>query len=228
MGMTNIILAGIFMVLAVLLSAMLFIFRVPKESLFRYWVETAFSAVLIAVLIKFFVIQAFIIPSSSMEDTLMIGDRIIAAKFIYGISLPGKDTKILQFQHPKRGEVVLFKYPEDPKLTFVKRCMGVPGDVILVRDKALYINGNLAVEPYIFHKDKRILGAKQSMRDFYGPVSVPQGNYFMMGDNRDMSDDSRFWGFVPEKYLQGKAWLVYWPPKRWKVVRHYEIKSSKR
>ena len=147
----------------------------------------------------------------------------MAARFTYGISFPGKNTKILKFQSPRRGEVVLFKYPEDPKLTFVKRCMGLPGDIIMIRNKILYINGNKMAEPYVFHKDKRMLDDSQSMRDFYGPITVPNGNYFMMGDNRDLSDDSRFWGFVPEKYLQGKAWLVYWPPKRWKIVRHYDI-----
>ncbi len=226
MDISDIIFWGFFVIFTAAQAAIMFIFRLPKNNNLRYWVESVFFAILIAVFLRLFVIQAFKIPSSSMEDTLLIGDRIMAARFTYGTSLFGTDTKILKFASPKRGDVIIFKYPEDPKLMFIKRCMGLPGDIIMVRDKKLFINGNKIDEPYVFYKDKKVFGIKESMRDFYGPVKVAQGTYFMMGDNRDFSDDSRFWGFVPEKNLRGKAWMVYWPPKRWRMVKHYNIITS--
>lgn len=220
MDLTNIIFWALFTVFTAAQIAIVFIFRLPKENSVRNMVQPAFYAILIAVFLKLFVVQAYKIPSSSMEDTLFTGDQIIAARFTYGISLPGKGAKILKFAAPKRGDIVVFKYPEDPKLMFIKRCVGLPGDIIMVRDKKLYINGKKIDEPYVSNKDKRILGFKESIRDFYGPVTVAPGSYFMMGDNRDFSTDSRFWGFVPGENLRGKAWIVYWPPKRWRVVQH--------
>lgn len=222
MELTDIIFWGLFWSLAAVQTVIIVIFRLPKDNNIRNWVEPAFIAVLIAAFLRLFVVQAFIIPSSSMEGTLLIGDQIMAEKMS---SLPGKGKKFLKFASPKRGEVILFKYPEDPKLMFIKRCVGLPGDIVMVRGKQLYINGKKMEEPYISHIDKRVYGFKESNRDNYGPVTVAPGNYFMMGDNRDASEDSRFWGFVPEENLRGKAWIVYWPPKRWKVVRHYNIKS---
>jgi signal peptidase I len=224
--LTDIVFWGFFSVLTVAQAGIVLIFRLPKDSNFRRWVEPAFFAMLIAVFLKLFVVQAFTIPSSSMEDTLKIGDRIMAARFTYGMRIPGTGIRLLKFAAPKRGDVIIFKYPEDPRLMFIKRCMGLPGDSIMLIDKALYINGKKTEETFVFYKDKKILGRKESVRDNYGPVIVPQGNYFMMGDNRDFSADSRFWGFVPADNLRGMAWIVYWPPKRWKTVKHGEILTT--
>ncbi|HDQ26438.1 MAG TPA: signal peptidase I, partial [bacterium] len=178
-------------------------------------------AILIAIVIRTFFIQAFRIPTSSMEDTLLIGDQLIANKFIYGSSVPFKKEKILKFAHPKRGDVVIFRYPEDPKFMFIKRCVAIPGDTVEVRDKKLYINEKAPVEKnFIYHKDIRTFPAAYAPRDNFGPFTVPEGHLFVMGDNRDFSADSRFWGFLPYDYLRGKAWVVYWPPNRWRGIKH--------
>ncbi len=201
-----------------------FVFKLSKKNVVRDWVEPAFEAIIIAIIIRTFLIQAFKIPSSSMEDTLLINDHIIANKFIYGTNVPFKKEKILKFSEPKRGDVIIFRYPLDPKMMFIKRCIGLPGDVIEIKDKVVYINNQKLDEKYVFHKDFRTFPAQYAPRDNYGPVKVPEGHYFAMGDNRDYSSDSRFWGFLPEENLRGKAWIVYWPPGRWRFIKHEKIK----
>ncbi len=201
-----------------------FVFKLPKENKVRDWVEPAFEAIIIAIVIRTFFIQAFRIPTSSMEDTLLISDQIIANKFIYGTTVPWiKKDKILKFAKPKRGEVFIFRYPQDPKFMFIKRCMGLPGDKLEMKDKVLYINGKKIDEPYVFRKDVRVFPASYTSRDNWGPITVPENCYWAMGDNRDYSSDSRFWGFLDFSYLRGKAWIVYWPPSRWRVIKHYNI-----
>lgn len=199
------------------------VYKLPKENKIRDWVEPAFEAIIIAIVIRTLFIQAFRIPTSSMEDTLLISDQIIANKFIYGTTVPWSKEKMLKFTKPKRGDVFIFRYPNDPKMMFIKRCMGLPGDTLEMRDKVLYINGQEIKEPYTYHKDMRIFPAQYAPRDNWGPIKVPEKCFWAMGDNRDMSSDSRFWGFLPESYLRGKAWVVYWPPSRWRVIKHEKI-----
>lgn len=200
-----------------------YVFKLPKENKIRDWVEPAFEAIIIAIIIRTLIIQAFKIPTSSMEDTLLINDHIIANKFIYGTTIPFKKDKILRFTKPKRGDVVIFRYPVDPKMMFIKRCIGLPGDTIEIKDKVVYLNSRKLDEKYVFHKDLRTFPAQYAPRDNYGPIKVPEGYFFVMGDNRDFSSDSRFWGLLPDEYLRGKAWIVYWPPNRWRFIKHIKI-----
>jgi signal peptidase I len=204
-----------------------------KHSFIRENLEVLVVAIAVAMAFRAYFFQPFKIPTSSMEDTLLINDHIIANKFIYGTTVfypekkDGKFSiktgKILRFTKPKRGDVVIFRYPVDPKMMFIKRCIGLPGDTIEIKDKILYVNGKKLDEKYVFHKDLRTFPAIYAPRDNYGPVKVPEGHYFVMGDNRDFSSDSRFWGFLPDEYLRGKAWIVYWPPNRWRFIKHIKI-----
>ncbi len=223
---TELIFWGLFVLLTIGELLVVLVFKLDKKHVVRDWVEPAFEAIIIAIIIRTFVIQAFRIPTSSMEDTLLIGDHIIANKYAYGITLPFKKEKVLKFSTPKRGDVFIFRYPEDPKFMFIKRCMGLPGDTIEVKDKKLYVNGVVPKEKYIYHKDMRMFPAEYAPRDNFGPVTVPEGHFFAMGDNRDMSSDSRFWGFLPYDYLRGKAWIVYWPPNRWRAVKHEKVELN--
>jgi signal peptidase I len=220
---TDFIFWALFVLLTIGEILVVYIYKLPKENVIRDWVEPAFEAIIIAIVIRTLVIQAFRIPTSSMEDNLMIGDHIIANKFVYGTYLPWKDDSVMRLRDPKRGDVIIFRYPVDPKYMFIKRCMGLPGDVLEMKDKVLYINGKKMDEKYTFHKDMRIFPANMQPRDNWGPITVPPDNYFAMGDNRDLSADSRYWGFLKRKYLRGKAWLVYWPPTHWKIIKHEKI-----
>lgn len=168
-----------------------------KRSLFGEMFESVAIAVLLAVVIRLFVLEPFYIPSGSMEPTLQERDRIIVSKMNY------------YFQEPKRGDIVVFKYPKDPKRNFVKRLIAKGGETVAIKDSRLYINGQQVPEDY--------LPPGLRIADF-GPVAVPEGSYFMMGDNRNNSDDSRVWGFLPEKLIVGKAILIYWPPERIKTA----------
>ena len=185
-----------------------------KESLgwIRETIETVVVALVIAFLIRTFVIQTFYIPSGSMEPTLLVGDRIIAYKLFYGLN------------NVKRGDVIVFKFPLNPKKDYIKRVIGLPGDKIKIRDKVVYINDKRLIEPYVVHRDKWNIGFP---RDDYGPIVVPPGSLFVLGDNRDSSEDSRYWGFVPEKNIVGRAFLIYWPPWRVRVIKSPPLKLLK-
>ena len=184
---------------------------VPREkSKFREYLESILWALFLALIIRSCVVQAFKIPSGSMEDTLAIGDRLFVNRFIYGLKIPFTDTRILKLRDPQRGDVVVFEYPRDRSKDFIKRVIGVPGDEIQVRDKQVYVNGVLYRNPHEVHKETSVLPATMSPRDNFGPVRVPAGSYFMMGDNRDRSYDSRFWGFVRDSDLVGKAFIKFW------------------
>jgi signal peptidase I len=220
---TEFIFWSLFVALTIGEILVVYVFKLPKEDKVRDWVEPAFEAIIIAIVIRTLFIQAFRIPTSSMEDTLLISDQIIANKFIYGTTVPWSKDKILKFTRPKRGEVFIFRYPNDPKMMFIKRCMGLPGDRIEMKDKIFYINGKKIDEPFTFHKDMRIFPASYAPRDNWGPITVPENCFWAMGDNRDYSSDSRFWGFLPFSYLRGKAWVVYWPPNRWRIIKHLKI-----
>jgi signal peptidase I len=181
-----------------------------KKSQLREYIEAITWALALAFIIRAGVVQAFKIPSGSMENTLLVGDYLLANKFIYGIKLPFTDQRILKIRDPERGDVMVFEYPVNRSQDFIKRVIGVPGDVISERDKVVYVNGVPYRNPHEIHKDERILSGDASPRDNFGPIKVPANSYFMMGDNRDNSYDSRFWGFVNNNEIKGKAFVKYW------------------
>jgi len=184
--------------------------RERKKSLLREYLEAAAIAILLALFIRAFVVQAFKIPSGSMIPTLLIGDHILVNKFIYGIKNPFTDNTLVPISNPKRKDVIVFEYPVNPSQDFIKRVIGVGGDRIRIIDKQVYVNGKpLKVANTIF-LDKRIIPGRMQPRDNFGPVVVPKDSLFVMGDNRDNSDDSRYWGFVNLKEVKGKAFMIYW------------------
>lgn len=181
-----------------------------KKHIIREYAESIIVAVILALIIRTFLVQAFKIPSGSMEDTLAIGDHILVNKFIYGSKIPFTDKRILKIRDPRRGDVIVFEYPEDPSKDFIKRVIGTPGDVIEEKDKKVYINGQPYVNPHEVHKENDLIPREQNPRDNFGPVKVPEDSYFVMGDNRDRSYDSRFWGFVKNSKIKGLAFIKYW------------------
>ncbi|MEJ2156999.1 MAG: signal peptidase I [Desulfobacteraceae bacterium] len=188
----------------------------PAKGKIRENVEALVIAIILALFIRAFVIQAFKIPSGSMENTLLVGDYILVNKFIYGVKVPFTDFTIVPIKDPKRGEVIVFKYPGDPSKDYIKRVVAVGGDKLEIRDKKVYVNGELQKSDFAKFIDPRILsgpariGGIDSRRDNFGPITVPEGKLFMMGDNRDSSNDSRFWGFVDKSAVRGRAILIYW------------------
>lgn len=180
------------------------------KSKFWEYAEAIVTALILALLIRAFVLQAFKIPSGSMKPTLLVGDHILVNKILYGLRIPFSDDRVLTIREPERGEIIVFKWPKDPSRDFIKRIIGLPGDVVEVRDKVVYINGKPLEEPYVQHTDDHTRGARYGPRDNFGPVKVPPGKYFVMGDNRDQSEDSRFWGFVDFELIKGKAMIIYW------------------
>lgn len=216
------------------------------------WSDTGISAVLLAFVIMAFILQAFKIPSGSMQPTLLIGDHLFVNKFIYGTQIPFTLKKVWNLKKIKRFDVVVFLCPphalsddereKNVKKDFIKRAIGLPGDILEVKDKVIYINGEKINDPYgnvtsmeIFPKHQFwktqqeyqehwergefVYLPVEAVRDNFGPIQVPPQHYFVVGDNRDGSFDSRFWGPLPEKYLKGKAWIVYWPPSRFGSIR---------
>lgn len=188
----------------------------PEKSLLREYLEALLIAVIFATFARTWVVQAFKIPSGSMEKNLLIGDHILVNKFIYGPTVSPLEEKLLPIRKPKRGDVVVFKYPEDPTRDFIKRCMGLPGDTMKMIGKDLYINGQFVHDaPFTWYADaetypRDLFFHPKRVRDNFGPKTVGPASYFCMGDNRDNSNDSRFWGTVPESYLKGRAFVVYW------------------
>lgn len=181
-----------------------------KKSVYREYFESIIFALIIALIVRTFVVQAFKIPSGSMENTLAIGDYILVNKFIYGIEIPFSGRHLFPLRNPRRGDIAVFEYPEDPSRDFVKRVIGLPGDRIQVIDKKVFVNGKPYVNPHEIHKDNAIIPAGVNPRDNTGVITVPAGSYFMMGDNRDQSYDSRFWGFVKIGRIKGLAFVKYW------------------
>lgn len=184
--------------------------KIKKKSTFREYAEAIIIALVLAFLIRTFVVQAFKIPSGSMEPTLEIGDHILVNKFIYGIKIPFTSLRLFPLEKPKRGDVVVFIYPLDPSKDFIKRVVAVEGDTVQIINKKLIINGAEVPDPHAVYKDDTIFPAEVQKRDNFGPVTVPKGCLFVLGDNRDRSLDSRFWGFVPIEDLRGKAFIIYW------------------
>jgi signal peptidase I len=181
-----------------------------SKSVWREYVEAIIIAVILALFIRTFVVQAFKIPSGSMVPTLTIGDHILVTKFLYDIKVPFWDKILIKFSPPQRGDIIVFKFPEDESKDFIKRVIGLPGDTIEIRSKRVWINGELLAESYTQHVDPGIIAHQIQPRDNLGPLAVPADSYFVMGDNRDQSLDSRFWGFVKLEKIKGKAFLIYW------------------
>jgi signal peptidase I len=185
-------------------------FPLKKKSIFREYVEAIVIALLLALFIRGFVVQAFKIPSGSMIPTLLVGDHILVSKFIYGLRNPFTGAVLIPVKEPERLDVVVFKYPRNPSQDFIKRVVGIPGDIVEVKQKKVYVNGSLLLNDPGVNSDERVLPRDFSQRDNFGPITVPPHSLFVMGDNRDNSHDSRFWGFVDLKALKGKAFIMYW------------------
>ncbi len=189
------------------------------KSVLREYLEAIIFALIIALLIRSFVVQAFKIPSGSMKNTLLIGDHILVSKFTYGIHIPNEIplTNIKLFpdirlfpKDPNRGDIIVFKFPKDETRDFIKRVVGTPGDKIQLIRQKLYVNDELVKEPYTIHLDPAEGPNPIAPRDDFGPIIVPPGHLFMMGDNRENSQDSRFWGFLDIDKVKGRAFVIYW------------------
>ena len=174
------------------------------------YIEVIIIAILIAVVIRAFVVQAYKIPSQSMVPTLLVGDHLLVCKFLYGVKIPVLRRTIIPVGQPKRGDIVVFQYPMDRSKDYIKRVIGMEGDKIEIKNKHLFINDRLYPDDHAVHSDPNFYPAVVQPRDNYGPVVVPEGALFVMGDNRDASYDSRYWGFVEQKDLEGKALVIYW------------------
>jgi signal peptidase I len=184
-----------------------------RKSTAREYFESICVAVILALFVRTFVVQAFKIPTGSMENNLLIGDHLLVNKFVFAPTLTGAEDALLPIDPIRRGDIIVFKYPEEPERDFIKRVIGLPGETLEVRNKKVYIDGTPLEEPYvhfIFPPDENGSGDfTDPSRPDYGPVTVPADSYFMMGDNRDNSQDSRYWGFMPRSYVKGKALFVY-------------------
>jgi signal peptidase I len=193
--------------------------RRPK-SLIREYGEAIVIAILLALVIRTLVVQAFTIPSGSMMDTLLVGDYILVNKFLFGPEIPVADWRLPGLRAPRRGDIIVFKYPQDEKRDFIKRIVGTPGDVIQVRGEQVYVNSQALVEPFVKHTNPSPVHGQAYCGYAYGcePTRVPPDSYFVMGDNRDNSQDSRYWGFVKRDKIKGKAFLIYWS---WDSDRHW-------
>lgn len=178
-----------------------------SKSIAREYIEVLAIAALLALFVRIFVVQAFKIPSGSMEPTLLVGDHILVNKFIYGIRAPIVNNMMIPIRSPKQFDVIVFQYPWNPSVDYIKRIIGLPLQKVQIIDKKIYVNDALLKDPFGYYSDPRIVPGP---RDNYGPVVVPANHYFVMGDNRDNSSDSRFWGFVPSPNLVGEAFVVYW------------------
>lgn len=183
---------------------------VQEKSVVRQYAEAFLIAIVLALLIRTFVVQAFKIPSGSMLPTLQIGDHILVNKFLYGAEIPFLGWRIPSLRNPQRGDIIVFKFPQDEGRDFIKRVIALPGEKVEIRGKRVLINGEPLEEPYSVHLDRAIQETPHSPRDYFSPVEVPQGQLFVMGDNRDYSMDSRFWGYLDMKKIKGKAFLIYW------------------
>jgi signal peptidase I len=187
-----------------------------KKSTVREYFESVIIAVILALFIRTFVVQAFKIPTGSMENNLLIGDHLLVNKFVVGPTASAVERALLPVRPIKRGDVIVFKYPEEPSRDFIKRVIGLPGETLELRDKKVSVNGQPLDEPYVHFLEPPGTSSEfrevtsTDVRERYGPVTVPPNQYFVMGDNRDNSQDSRYWGFLPRDYIKGKAVVIYW------------------
>ena len=186
------------------------------RSFFKEWVEPFLIAAVVALFIRQFAAEAFKIPSGSMIPTLEIGDHLLVNKFMYAPTASSVERALLPIGRIRRGDVLVFKYPVEPDRDYIKRVIGLPGETLQLKEKKIYIDGKPLDEPYVHFLEEPRGNSDLSevtssdVRENYGPVTVPPNQYFMMGDNRDNSADSRYWGFMPRDYVKGKALLIYW------------------
>ena len=192
--------------------------QIKKKSLTREYIEAILIALLLALLIRTFIVQAFKIPSGSMEKTLLIGDHILVSKFSYGTHIPNEipfintklfDDIVLFSSVPERGDIIVFKFPKDETRDFIKRVIALPGDLLEVRRQKVFINN----KPYEDARARHTESPSDSPlvpRDDFGPILIPEGHVFVMGDNRENSQDSRYWGYLNVKKIRGKALIIYW------------------
>jgi signal peptidase I len=184
-----------------------------KKSTVREYFESIVIAVILALFVRTWAVQAFKIPTGSMENNLLIGDHLLVNKFVFGPTRPQVEKKFLPVREPRRGDIVVFKYPDEPERDFIKRVIGLPGDTLELRNKKVYVNGQPLDEPYVHFLEPASTSQEVTsfdVRERYGPVRVPGDQYFVMGDNRDNSQDSRYWGFLPRSYIKGRALMIYW------------------
>lgn len=224
-----------------------------EKSKLKSGVEALIWTLVVVMLIRYFIVQAYNVPSGSMENTIFPGDFLLAVKFVYGLEIPYTHVKFFDFYRPPRQTIIVFSYPVNPRKDFVKRCIGLPGDTIEIRDKVVYLNGKPLDEPYAVHGDPRTFPhyfvirdsisqaefqrawenrrfINEPVRDNFGPIIVPPNSVFALGDNRDYSLDSRFWGPVPMNYIKGRPLIIYfswdkngpfweiWKRIRWKRI----------
>ena len=187
-----------------------------RKSTVREYFESIAIAVILALFIRTFVVQAFKIPTGSMENNLLIGDHLLVNKFAFGPTASSLERALLPVKTVKRRDVIVFKFPEDPERDFIKRVIGLPGETVELKEKKIYIDGKPLDEPYVHFLEPPRSGAEfgevtsADLRERYGPVTVPTDQYFVMGDNRDNSQDSRYWGFLPRENIKGKSLVIYW------------------
>jgi len=184
-----------------------------KKSVVREYFESIVIAVILALFVRTWAVQAFKIPTGSMENNLLIGDHLLVNKFVFGPAASRVERTLLPMRDIRRGDIVVFKYPDEPERDFIKRVIGLPGETVELRNKKVYINGKPIDEPYVHFLEPAQSGQEVisfDLRERYGPVTVPDNQYFVMGDNRDNSQDSRYWGFLPRGYIKGKALMIYW------------------
>jgi signal peptidase I len=187
-----------------------------RKSTVREYFESIVIAVVLALFIRTFVVQAFKIPTGSMENNLLIGDHLLVNKFVYAPGEPSLGRMFLPVGTIKRGDIIVFKYPEEPERDFIKRVIGLPGETVELKEKKVYINGQPIDEPYVHFllppssQSEFSEHTTSDVREKYGPVTVPERHFFVMGDNRDNSQDSRYWGFLPRDYVKGRALVIYW------------------
>ncbi|MGE0359612.1 MAG: signal peptidase I [Vicinamibacterales bacterium] len=184
-----------------------------QKSTVREYFESIAVAVILALFIRTFVVQAFKIPTGSMEPNLLVGDHLLVNKFVFAPAASGVERALLPMRGVERGDVVVFKYPEDPERDFIKRIVGLPGETIEVKGTQVLVNGTAIAQPFahfLLPHDPNTPASEGDPRERFGPVTVPAGHYFAMGDNRDNSQDSRYWGFLPGHYIKGRALMIYW------------------
>ena len=184
------------------------------KSTAREYFESILVAVILALFVRTFVFQAFKIPTGSMKPNLLVGDHLLVNKFIFAPAATPLERTLLPMRAIRRGDVIVFKFPEEPERDFIKRVIGLPGETLELKNQTISINGTPLAEPYAHYLFPAAAegeeGLLHDLRRRYGPVTVPAGHYFMMGDNRDDSQDSRYWGFLPQSYIKGRALFIYW------------------
>ena len=180
-----------------------------KKKIIREYIEPIVIAILIALFIRTFIVQAFKIPSSSMEPTLQVGDHLLVNKFIYGTKIPFIDGKYFQFRQPQRGDIIVFIYPKDRSKDFIKRVIGIDGEKVEIVQNKIYVNDKLIDDPWGYYDERSHSAKYLQPMDRFGPVFVPKRSLFVLGDNRDNSQDSRFWGYVNLNEVKGKAFIIY-------------------